>query len=106
MPPGPARYDAMKRAGLLRCLAALVQEIKKREKPVRGKQPSGLRAVIFTAQHLVRKTRHDLFARRSDLLWTSLGVGSTKVILASNWRCCRVARLAQFFRFCEVTVFA
>ena len=35
MPPGPARYDAMKRAGLLRRLAALMQEITKREKPVR-----------------------------------------------------------------------
>ena len=40
LPPGPARQDAMKKAGLLRGLAALVQEITKREKPVRGKKPS------------------------------------------------------------------
>ena len=40
LPPGPARHDAMKKAGLLRGLAALVQEITRREKPVRGKKPS------------------------------------------------------------------
>jgi hypothetical protein len=39
MPPGPARHDAMKRAGLLRWLAVLMQELEKREKPVRGKRP-------------------------------------------------------------------
>src|ERR1700694_2558595 len=47
MPPGPARYDAMKRAGLLRRLAALMQEITKREKPVRGKKPSRLKLEIL-----------------------------------------------------------
>jgi hypothetical protein len=39
MPPGPARHDAMKKAGLLRWLAALMQEIKRREAPVRAKKP-------------------------------------------------------------------
>jgi hypothetical protein len=39
MPPGPARHDAMKKAGLLRGLAALMREITRREKPVRGKKP-------------------------------------------------------------------
>jgi len=39
MPPGPARHHAMKRAGLLRWLAVLMQEHEKREKQVRGKKP-------------------------------------------------------------------
>ena len=38
MPPGPARHDAMKKAGLLRYLAVLMQEIERRERPVRGKK--------------------------------------------------------------------
>lgn len=40
MPQGPARHDAMKRAGLLRNLAALMREIATRENPVRGKKPN------------------------------------------------------------------
>jgi hypothetical protein len=39
MPQGPGRHDAMKRAGLLRNLAALMREIAIREKPIRGKKP-------------------------------------------------------------------
>jgi hypothetical protein len=45
MPPGSARHDAMKRAGLLRWLAALMQEIKKRETPIRGKKQRGDRRI-------------------------------------------------------------
>jgi hypothetical protein len=40
MPQGPRRHDAMKRAGMLRNLAALMREIAMREKPVRGKKPN------------------------------------------------------------------
>ena len=39
MPPGPARHDAMKRAGLLRLMAQLKAAIAKKERPVRGKKP-------------------------------------------------------------------
>ncbi len=39
MPPGPARQDALKKAGLLRRLAEMSEEIQKLEQPVRGKRP-------------------------------------------------------------------
>jgi hypothetical protein len=39
MPPGPARHDALKKAGLLRRLAEMSEEIQRLERPVRGKRP-------------------------------------------------------------------
>jgi hypothetical protein len=39
MPPGPARHDALKKAGLLRRLAEMSEDIQKLEQPVRGKRP-------------------------------------------------------------------
>lgn len=44
LPPGPERQEAMKKAGLMRRLATLVDEIDKRERPVRGKRPRKLKS--------------------------------------------------------------
>lgn len=54
MPQGPGRHDAMKRAGLLRNLAALMREIAMRENPIRGKKPN-------------RPRRNDHLNRTGDL---------------------------------------
>jgi hypothetical protein len=40
MPPGLARNDALKRAGLLRLMADLAHKIAAKEKPIRGKKPN------------------------------------------------------------------
>jgi hypothetical protein len=39
MPPGPARQEAMKKAGLKRRLAEMSEEIQTLERPIRGKRP-------------------------------------------------------------------
>ena len=39
MPPGLARNDALKKAGLLRLMADLASEIAAKERPIRGKKP-------------------------------------------------------------------
>ncbi|QIG95282.1 hypothetical protein [Bradyrhizobium sp. 6(2017)] len=44
LPPGPDRHDAMKKAGLMRRMAALVEEIDKQERPIRGKRPRKLKS--------------------------------------------------------------
>ena len=44
MPPGAERYAAMKKAGLMRRMADIVEEIDKLERPVRGKRPRKLKS--------------------------------------------------------------
>lgn len=44
LPPGAERHDAMKKAGLMRRMAALVEEINRRERPVRGKRSRKLKS--------------------------------------------------------------
>ena len=44
MPPGADRYDAMKKAGLMRRMADISGEIDKLERPVRGKRPRKLKS--------------------------------------------------------------
>ena len=44
LPPGAERYDAMKKAGLMRRMADIVGEIDKLERPVRGKRPRKLKS--------------------------------------------------------------
>jgi hypothetical protein len=39
MPPGHARNEALKKAGLIRRLAEISEEIQKFERPIRGKRP-------------------------------------------------------------------
>jgi hypothetical protein len=39
MPPGAARHDAMKKAGLMRRMAEIFEEIQTLEQPIRGKRP-------------------------------------------------------------------
>ena len=39
MPPGSARNDAMKKAGVLRQMADLAREIATKERSIRGKKP-------------------------------------------------------------------
>jgi hypothetical protein len=39
LPPGAARHEAMKKAGMMRRLAEMFEEIQTLEQPVRGKRP-------------------------------------------------------------------
>ena len=52
MPPGLARNDALKRAGLLRLIADLAHDIAAKEKPVRGKKPNRVKVSLVKRHSL------------------------------------------------------
>jgi hypothetical protein len=39
MPPGTARHEAMKKAGLMQRMAEIIEEMQTLEQPIRGKRP-------------------------------------------------------------------
>lgn len=51
MPPGLARNDALKKAGLLRLMADLANEIAAKERPIRGKKPHRVKFRDLTKVH-------------------------------------------------------
>lgn len=51
MPPGLARNDALKKAGLLRLMADLAHKIAAKEKPVRGKKPHRVKFKDLAKSH-------------------------------------------------------
>jgi hypothetical protein len=46
LPPGAARHEAMKKAGLMRRMAEMFAEIQTLEQPIRGKRPRKRKAEI------------------------------------------------------------
>lgn len=51
MPPGLARNDALKKAGLLRLMADLANKIAAKERPIRGKKPHRVKLKDLAKSH-------------------------------------------------------
>jgi hypothetical protein len=71
MPPGPARYDDHEESWLVALFGRVDAGNKQAGKTDSRKKPSRLKAVIVTAQHLVRKNDMSLSPGDLNLPWTS-----------------------------------